>query len=127
MLLANTEDLSNVTIHDCAISNANGVAHFEEKFLLDMSSLSDKGMEVETRTIDSLGLAPSLIKIDVEGFEHLVLEGARETVKQHSPVIMFEAWDDAARERSEGIIREANRNYRFEAIGEKLNHIAWPN
>jgi FkbM family methyltransferase len=126
MLQANTADLNNVTIHQCAISNSNGVAHFQERFLLDMSRLSDDGMEVEARTIDSCGLAPDFIKIDVEGFEHLVLEGARRTIGEHAPVIMFEAWDEAARQKSEAIIRDANPNYSFEAIGEKLNHIAWP-
>jgi hypothetical protein len=69
---------------------------------------------------------PDFIKIDVEGYEHRVLEGARQTIKDRSPVIMFEALNEAARQFCENIIREANPNYRFESIGQKLNHIAWP-
>lgn len=41
-------------------------------------------------TIDSLGLSPALIKIDVEGMESDVIEGAKETIKRHSPVIYLE-------------------------------------
>lgn len=43
-----------------------------------------------------LALSPttsiSLIKIDVEGAEEAVLEGARETIMKHTPVIFIEVW-----------------------------------
>jgi FkbM family methyltransferase len=126
LLEANTADLKNVTIHAFALSNKDEIVCFEEKPGLDFSSLSEEGIQVLAKTIDSLGLVPDFIKIDVEGYEHRVLEGARQTIKDRSPVIMFEALNEAARQFCENIIREANPNYRFESIGQKLNHIAWP-
>ena len=35
---------------------------------------------------------PTIMKIDVEGGEHRVLEGARSTIQQHSPIIAMEVW-----------------------------------
>jgi len=40
--------------------------------------------------LDSFGLAPIAIKIDVEGMEKDVLEGARKTIKEHRPMLMIE-------------------------------------
>ena len=37
---------------------------------------------IEIKTIDSMNLQPEIIKIDVEGFESQVLEGAIETIKK---------------------------------------------
>jgi len=35
---------------------------------------------------------PTIMKIDVEGGEHRVLEGARSTIQQHAPIIAMEVW-----------------------------------
>lgn len=40
------------------------------------------------RTIDSLGLSPSFIKLHLEGMELATLEGARETLRRYRPVIV---------------------------------------
>ena len=42
------------------------------------------------KTLDSLELAPSFIKIDVEGFEHEVLRGGLDTLRRHEPTLLFE-------------------------------------
>lgn len=45
---------------------------------------------IEIRTLDSFNLAPDVIKIDVEGAEHLVLLGGKKTIKKHMPPILME-------------------------------------
>jgi len=51
----------------------------------------DKLTEIRTLTIDSLGLARlDLIKVDVEGMEREVLDGARHTIERCRPIIVVE-------------------------------------
>jgi FkbM family methyltransferase len=58
------------------------------------ASFSQDGLKtivVQTRTIDSLNYADvSVIKIDVEGHEREVLEGARETIAREKPNLIVE-------------------------------------
>lgn len=49
-----------------------------------------KEMEIEVTTLDSLNLSWSLLKIDVQGLEKQVLEGARETIIRDRPFIFLE-------------------------------------
>lgn len=54
-------------------------------------SIGEGGEEAEMITIDSLNLdGCDFIKIDVEGYEYFVLEGAVNTIKKYNPFIMFE-------------------------------------
>jgi len=48
------------------------------------------GDDYDVITIDSLGLAPDFIKLDVEGMEYFALLGAADTIRKYEPVIMFE-------------------------------------
>jgi FkbM family methyltransferase len=56
-------------------------------------------VEVETVTVDHYvkyhRMAPRLLKIDVEGAEFLVLEGAREFIREHHPYLVIEIHPDA--------------------------------
>jgi FkbM family methyltransferase len=58
--------------------------------------VSERGsLRVPLRTLDQLvaehGLPPpTLIKLDVEGFEHFVLRGAERTLAKHQPTILCE-------------------------------------
>lgn len=52
-------------------------------------------LEVETRTIDEYALPKvGFIKIDVEGHEVAVLEGAEKTIAEHKPNLLIECNDD---------------------------------
>lgn len=49
-----------------------------------------EGKGIKMKTLDSFGLKPDLIKIDVENMEIDVLQGAEQTIKAHSPVLFIE-------------------------------------
>lgn len=49
-----------------------------------------RAIEVNVQTLDSFGLAPHIIKIDVEGMELDVLRGAKQTITENLPLIIFE-------------------------------------
>jgi len=54
-------------------------------------------LEVETRTLDSYEFDQvDFIKIDVESFEHKVLQGAENTIRKHKPIMYIEVCDPEA-------------------------------
>jgi FkbM family methyltransferase len=57
-------------------------------------SFSIREVSVPVITFDSLGLQPDIVKIDVQGFEHSVLRGMRDTLTETRPIIMLEASRD---------------------------------
>ncbi len=60
-------------------------------------------LRLQTTTVDSLvadlSLRPSVIKIDVEGFEDLVLKGCVETLRRFRPVVFMECHPDMLAKR----------------------------
>ena len=60
-------------------------------------------LEVETKRLDDIipeNVSVDLIKIDVEGAELLVLQGARNTLNRNKPIVLFEAGLGAADENN---------------------------
>ncbi len=45
---------------------------------------------IEVRTLDSYGLAPDIIKIDVQGHEEAVIKGGLDTIAHSQPVLIIE-------------------------------------
>lgn len=94
----------NCTIADVALSNENGTATFNyvvsnpsysglRKRKYDRPEEQDTSITVRTQRMDDFlpkDYQPALIKIDVEGGELLVLEGAVETLRRTRPVVVFE-------------------------------------
>lgn len=85
--------LDNITVIEAAISNT-----FGETLLEDGTRNVKKVDRVPVRTLDSFDLKPSLVKIDTEGNEVRVLQGALRTLTQ-KPQLMIETHD------SESVVR----------------------
>lgn len=80
----------NVTLHEMALGRAPGRVAILNHNVNSGCWRASEGDGVELRTLDSFGLSPDLIKIDVEGFEGEVLLGATETLARSAPVVVFE-------------------------------------
>ena len=92
---------SNVSIIEAAASNK------DEKLFLNKSRLSpasshisnkNKGLAIQGITLDQVTLNSkipiSIIKIDVEGAEGLVIDGGKKTINKYRPVISMEYTPD---------------------------------
>lgn len=87
--------IQNVTIFDAAVSNRSGKAQFAEAPNSSMGSLVDEGMlTVDVVSLDELLAServphPHYMKIDVEGAEMSVLEGASTLLAEACPTIFL--------------------------------------
>jgi FkbM family methyltransferase len=87
------KNVPNAEVYNCAMSNFNGIGYIQshgghQSYRLNKNTGSEK---VETRTLDSFNFKDvSLIKIDVEGSEYDVIEGAQDTIKNERPIILCE-------------------------------------
>jgi FkbM family methyltransferase len=101
LLEINTAHDNNVSLFDCAISNDIGYTHIEQYELGNVGNfgecrITEQGQLCTMSTIDYMVKhneiePPHVIKIDVEGHENQVFEGMEETIKNHLPVIFYEA------------------------------------
>ena len=93
------EKYNNVITHNLAISDKEGLLDFyvDDKRLSNSSFqnlVEGQKIQVETKTIDSLKLIDiGFIKIDVEGVELDVLNGASETIDEYKPTCMVEVYE----------------------------------
>jgi FkbM family methyltransferase len=99
----------DVDVREAALSSSEGQASFQHvRSRPAMSGFRERDypgdeqievITVRTERLDSAlpaDYVPSLIKIDVEGAEHQVIEGAIETIKRHQPIVAFEHGQGAA-------------------------------
>lgn len=103
-LVTKYEAKPNCRIFDIALSNQKGSSTFNYvisnpsysgliKRKYDRSHEEDTQITVKTDTMDDVvpsGTRIDLIKIDVEGGELLVMEGAKRTLQENKPVVIFE-------------------------------------
>jgi FkbM family methyltransferase len=96
-------DFPEVDVRNAAVSNGSGEAQFHRVSHDPMASGLKLRTDVELGPTDTItvrleklddalpsGYVPSLIKIDVEGGERQVLEGAIQTISRHAPIVCFE-------------------------------------
>ena len=93
-LVKNTERYHNIERHSIALSNTAGNVYINQHIENSgMSCITDSttGLPVKTNTLDSYNLENvDIIKIDVEGYEPEVLQGAERTITTYNPILFIE-------------------------------------
>lgn len=111
--LVNKFPFQNVRLYNIALSDSTGSASFNyvisnpaysglKKRPYDRADEEDCQIEVRTERLDNILKSISvtsidIIKIDVEGGEYLVLQGALDCIKKYKPIIIFEHGPGSAR------------------------------
>jgi FkbM family methyltransferase len=126
---------STVTVIEAAISDRSGEAFFDLGASIATGHLSESGqIRVDLVTLDSLLaeetlLPPDFIKIDVEGAEFAVLQGAKDVLSQHQPVLFMDTHAREAHQPTVAFLEDLG--YTFEILDgkplpETKEFIAWP-
>jgi len=93
-------NLENVNLYNAALSNSHGVVSIKVQDnnlhrggMSRVVSSDDFDEQVSSFRIDDIvprNRKISILQLDVEGHELYALEGAIETIKQHSPIVILE-------------------------------------
>lgn len=112
--------LENVTLMPLAISDRSGIASFGAGVSTSTGRIDLTGdLEVKTSSLDELLMAgtiepPDTLKIDVEGAEVQVLEGAANVLQEHRPKIFLATHGKALHQDCVDFLR--SRGYLIEPI-----------
>lgn len=85
--------------YNIALLNEEGMRLFYDRHCSALASFDGTGKTVypvATQRLDSFHLKPDFIKIDVEGFEGEVIDGAMETIRRYRPRLFVEAKNSEA-------------------------------
>ena len=87
----NTNKLNNCTVHNTALGNTTGNVSMQYESHSGTCHIKDYNGSINLRTLDSYNFQDvDIIKIDVEGFEIPVLNGAKQTILSQRPWIQIE-------------------------------------
>ena len=115
----NTAFMNEIIAVNIAISNSNKYLPFMETSCLERSSLeviqeAVQIVDVKAIRLDDLCIKwgiPNFIKVDVEGHEHAVFEGASDLLKKSNrPLIYFEALNNEALQKIIQILQNLSDN-----------------
>jgi FkbM family methyltransferase len=117
----NTKTLPNIEIFKIALGSNNGLVSMNCENITNKGSfvIDSTGEKVPSMKVDTLNFSSiSFLKIDVEGHEYSVIEGAAETITTQKPVIWIE---DFSYDTVNYLIN--NFNYKIRAKGPYNNFL----
>lgn len=93
-LIHNTKGMANVWVHEFGLGNKPGIANFTKSDNAGASFIDPNGkIGVVIRPLDEFypeDAKLDFVKIDAEGFEYFILDGARQTIAKHKPSMFIE-------------------------------------
>jgi len=112
-----------ISVIEAAVSDKNGSAHFDLGASTAMGHISYQGqLEVQLVSLDELYSkdqipAPDYIKVDVEGAEYEVLNGARRILQTRRPILFLDTHARSAHDKTVALLQELG--YSLECIDGK--------
>jgi FkbM family methyltransferase len=100
--------LYNISVVSAILSDDSGEAHMSTANLTKSRRMD---IRVPIRTLDSFGLNPTLIKIDTEGNELRVLQGATQTLRE-KPMMVIETHSPEALVKSRQFVESQGYSIR---------------
>lgn len=111
-----------VDCRNIGLSNESGSLHFSDNLNTTNKVISEgrKGVEIAVHTLDDLTakLSPTILKIDVEGYEYFVLKGGLKTLNSDSLKVIIVELNESSNEYGvdEELIIELLKEYSFKPI-----------
>jgi len=90
-ILKNNLTEPNICFSSEALSDKCEITNFQEGFSYASKIHCNGNTKINSVSIDSLSINPTIIKVHVEGSELPVLKGAQQTIHKHRPIIMVMA------------------------------------
>jgi FkbM family methyltransferase len=101
-------------LFDCALGAANGEAPFHHGLGYASQLSVTGGLMAQLRALDDLDLAPTVLKLHLEGGELDALKGANRTLAKHRPIIAATIYhNDDGVWRSPLYLMQTLKDYRF--------------
>lgn len=81
-------DIDNIEYLPIALSDINETANFVDGLGFASKVEKNGNKTIKTKTIDSLNINPTVVKLHLEGYELKALQGAEETIGRTRPILM---------------------------------------
>lgn len=81
-------DIDNIEYLPIALSDINETANFVDGLGFASKVDTSGNKIIQTKTIDSLNISPTILKLHLEGYELKALQGAKETIDKARPILM---------------------------------------
>ena len=127
MLEHNVKEFKNCTVHKTALGSTSGSVSMKYETHSGTNHISSFNGDIKLKTLDSYSFTEvDIIKIDVEGFEVPVLEGAEETILSQKPWIQIESNSSGNRYKRHKIeIKNFLKNIGMTVIDKKWPDQVW--
>lgn len=126
--ILNLNGCNNTHLFDVALSDVETEKDMGYNGNMLAKSLGVKASDrqiVRFRTLDSYSLPCTILKIDVEGFELNVLNGAIQTIRNNKPRIVIETHSLELRKKCDALLR--SEGYKLRVSGRSINaKKRWP-
>jgi FkbM family methyltransferase len=90
-LEANCTSAKNVTLHRFALGELDCISFINQETDVATARMGSPGTAVSMAPLDQVDVQPiDFLKIDAEGYEVAILQGAEETIRRDKPVVILE-------------------------------------